>query len=105
MIFLLVILIIILFYHMSEDFRYYIHVHTSYFENVNVNILKDAVVSMNTQIEKNTEDISNLHKQILFHTNIMTLFYCQHQWALHALLMTQKLRYIKCGYEPTDSIG
>jgi hypothetical protein len=36
---------------------------------VNVNILKQAVVAMNSQIEKNTADISNLNKQVITLTN------------------------------------
>ena len=39
---------------------------------VNVNILKQAIISMKTQLEKNTEDISNLHKQVLTLTNQQT---------------------------------
>jgi hypothetical protein len=31
---------------------------------VNVNVLKQAIVTMNSQLEKNTSDISNLQKQI-----------------------------------------
>jgi hypothetical protein len=31
---------------------------------VNVNVLKQALVTMNSQLEKNTSDISNLQKQI-----------------------------------------
>ena len=39
---------------------------------VNVNVLKQAIVTMNSQLEKNTSDISNLQKQITTLNNQQT---------------------------------